>query len=70
MFSPQVLAMFTELRMEWISKELLFLSQLKIALEHQTPTQSMLEIFLKLRIFPKASAYNDVEEAYAKNYRS
>jgi hypothetical protein len=55
MLTLQVLAMFTELQMEWISKELLFLSQLKIALELQTPTQSMLEIFLKLRIFLKAS---------------
>ena len=46
MSTPQALAMFTELQMEWISKESLFLSPLKIALELQIPTQLMLEVFL------------------------
>ena len=42
-FMHLALVMFTELQMEWISKELLFLSQLKTALELQTLTRSMPE---------------------------
>ncbi len=43
MFMHLALGMFTELQMEWISKELPCLSQLKTALELQILTQSMPE---------------------------
>ena len=42
-FMHLALVMFTELQMEWISKELPCLSLLKTALELQTLTQSMPE---------------------------
>ena len=54
-FIHQALDMSTELLTEWISKELLFLSQLKTALVLQTLTQSMLETSLRLWLFPETS---------------